>query len=105
MPLTKAATSRVIGFWSGDVEKAFASTLVLTASVELLNTLYRKKRKEYDKVTMGVLQFEGQSGPANSGSAFSTDTLSSFRRKYLIVHCLASFADLIQVIRDMNSIE
>ncbi len=88
------------------MEKAFASTLVLTASVELLNTLYKNRRKEDNTLTMEGVQLWGQSGSVNSGSAFGTDRLSSFRRKYLIVHCLASFSDFLQVSpRDMNSIE
>ncbi len=88
------------------MEKAFASTLALAASVELLNTLYKNRRKEDNKLAMEGVQLFGQPGSVNSGPAFSTDMFSSFRRKYLIVHCLASFSDFLQVSpRDMNSID
>eukprot|EP01084_Bolivina_argentea_P249606 417931_1 len=96
MSLAKATTSRMNGLCGGGVEKAFVSTLVVTASVELLNTLYKKRRKEDDEFRVGGDQLLRRSDSVNSGSAFGTDKLSSFRRNYLIVYCLATFCDSLQ---------
>ncbi len=104
MSLAKATTSRMNGFCGGGVEKAFVSTLVVTASVELLNTLYKKRRKEDDELRVGGEELLRRSDSVNSGSAFGTDKLSSFRRNYLIVHCLATFCDSLQVSCNTNMI-
>ncbi len=104
MSLAKATTSRIDGFYGGGVEKAFVSTLVVTASVELVNTIYKKRRRKYDECRVVGDQLLQRSHSVNSVEAFGADKVSSFRRKYLIVHCLAMFCDSLQVSCNTNTI-